>query len=202
MTLGVGVQGMPTINFSSFFLTTTTAGPAMMWQFLLCWHRRWQARLGSQGDNPFCRSTSSQANNPSEISPVIAAHKWTDDSDLECEQRRRMSIRSSSNHFMPAKKGRVGCSHSHVTTSTTTSRSTSHFVVPPPPHATPTRPAIQGTPQEFRGPPRSHPDPTHHFHHSRLHPRSEAGDIATTEFHQNQDEACEVICCATALIMV
>ncbi len=26
MTLGVGVQGMPTIEFSSFFLTTMTAG--------------------------------------------------------------------------------------------------------------------------------------------------------------------------------
>ena len=62
-----------------------------------------------------------------------------------------MSIRFS-NHFMPAKKERVGCSHSHVATSTTTSRSTSHLVMlstPPPPHATPTRPAIQGPPQEF-----------------------------------------------------
>jgi len=30
---------------------------------------------------------------------------------------------------------------------------------------------------------------------------SEAGNIVTTEFYRDQDEACEVICCATAFLL-
>ena len=89
MTLGVGVQGMPTINFSSFFLTTMTAGPAMMGQSLSVGIAGRGLVIGSQ--EVLYRSAPSQANNPSEI----------DDLNLECEQRSRISIRSSSNHFMP-----------------------------------------------------------------------------------------------------
>lgn len=78
--LGVGVQGtLPTIDFSSF-LTTMTAGPAMMGgPFSVC-IAACGLVIGSQ--EVLCRSAPSPANNPSGI----------DDLDLECEQRSRISI--------------------------------------------------------------------------------------------------------------